>query len=132
MRKRYGAICYVRGKKNDDVILVTSRRSKNWIFPKGRKIPGMSGPASAKREAYEEAGVLGSIDKRRKFRILSEQDGAKVELMLYALRVEKILKRWPEARCRNRLIISRSKAEKLLECPDTVRALRKVLELRKR
>lgn len=127
MKKRYGVICYVPGKRQDDIILITSRRSKSWIFPKGRKIPGMSGAASARREAYEEAGVLGRIDRRMKFSILAEQAGAKVDLTLYAMRVEKILKRWPEARQRSRLITSRSKAEKLLDCPDTIRALKKVL-----
>ncbi|MTH77878.1 NUDIX hydrolase [Paracoccus aestuariivivens] len=132
MKKRYGVICYLPGKKQDEVILVTSRRSKNWIFPKGRKIPGMSGPASARREAYEEAGLLGRIDKRMKFRIATKQAGEKVELLLYAMRVDKLLKRWPEARQRSRLVISRSKAEKLLDCPDTSLALKKVLGRNKR
>ncbi|MDS9469196.1 NUDIX hydrolase [Paracoccus sp. MBLB3053] len=132
MKKRYGVICYLPGKKQDDVVLVTSRRSKRWIFPKGRKIPGMSGPASARREAYEEAGLLGRVDRRIKFRIIAEQAGSKVELMLYPMRIEKILKRWPEARHRARVIMSSRKAEKLLECSDTIRALRSVVGKRKR
>ena len=127
MKKRYGVICHIPGSKRDEVILVTSRRSKNWIFPKGRKVPGMSGAASARREAYEEAGLRGQIDKHMKFRILAQQAGEKVELVLYSMRVDKVLKHWPEARQRSRLITTRDKAEKLLNCPHTVRALRAAL-----
>lgn len=43
------------------IMLVTSRRKRRWILPKGRVCPTMSPYASAAKEALEEAGVLGDI-----------------------------------------------------------------------
>lgn len=44
-----------------EVMLVTSRRTRRWVLPKGNRIKGLSPHASAEREAHEEAGVTGSI-----------------------------------------------------------------------
>ncbi|MBT5415073.1 MAG: NUDIX hydrolase [Rhodospirillaceae bacterium] len=44
-----------------EVLLVTSRRSGNWIVPKGWPSGALSMPQAAAREAEEEAGVLGEI-----------------------------------------------------------------------
>ena len=42
-------------------MLVTTRGSRRWSIPKGWPIPKLTPAATAVREAYEEAGVLGSI-----------------------------------------------------------------------
>ncbi|MCC5977896.1 MAG: NUDIX hydrolase [Salinarimonas sp.] len=42
-------------------LLVTSRRTGRWIYPKGAVIDGMTPPESAACEALEEAGVEGRI-----------------------------------------------------------------------
>jgi len=44
-----------------DVLLITSRRRKRWILPKGWPAKNLSLPDSAAKEASEEAGVLGPI-----------------------------------------------------------------------
>ena len=48
-------------KENDriEIILITSRSSKHWIFPKGIIEPNMTPESSAAKEALEEAGVIG-------------------------------------------------------------------------
>lgn len=43
------------------VLLITSRRRKRWIVPKGWPHKNLSLAESAAREAYEEAGVLGPV-----------------------------------------------------------------------
>ncbi|GGZ31010.1 NUDIX hydrolase [Asticcacaulis endophyticus] len=43
------------------ILLITSRGSRQWIIPKGKPIPGLSPPEAAAREAYEEAGIIGDI-----------------------------------------------------------------------
>lgn len=42
-----------------EVLLVTSRRSKRWILPKGHPKKGQSLMEAARREAWEESGVVG-------------------------------------------------------------------------
>jgi 8-oxo-dGTP pyrophosphatase MutT (NUDIX family) len=51
--------------KNDEIqiLLVTSRRTRRWILPKGWPMDGRKPTEVAAREAVEEAGVTGAIDK---------------------------------------------------------------------
>jgi ADP-ribose pyrophosphatase YjhB (NUDIX family) len=48
-----------------EILLVTTRRSKRWIIPKGWPIKGLRPAKSAAREAFEEAGVRGKIGRNR-------------------------------------------------------------------
>jgi 8-oxo-dGTP pyrophosphatase MutT (NUDIX family) len=41
--------------------LVTTRRTKRWIIPKGWPIKGLKPSKTAAREAFEEAGVSGRV-----------------------------------------------------------------------
>jgi 8-oxo-dGTP pyrophosphatase MutT (NUDIX family) len=45
------------------ILLVTSRRTRRWIIPKGWPMDGIKPTDAAAREAEEEAGVSGTIDK---------------------------------------------------------------------
>jgi 8-oxo-dGTP pyrophosphatase MutT (NUDIX family) len=47
-----------------EIVLVTSRTTGRWIIPKGRPEPRLPGHEVARREAYEEAGLLGVTAKR--------------------------------------------------------------------
>ena len=44
-----------------EVLLVTTRQMRRWIIPKGWPIKGLNPPWSAAREAYEEAGIRGTV-----------------------------------------------------------------------
>ncbi|MCW8963637.1 MAG: NUDIX hydrolase [Gammaproteobacteria bacterium] len=44
-----------------EVLLITSRRKKQWIIPKGIKEPHLSPQHSAAKEAFEEAGLVGKV-----------------------------------------------------------------------
>lgn len=44
-----------------EVLLITSRRKKRWIIPKGIKEPHLSPQHSAAKEALEEAGLEGKV-----------------------------------------------------------------------
>ena len=62
---QYAALPYrVNGRARPEVMLVTSRRGRRWIIPKGWPIKGLKPPKSAAREAYEEAGVRGTIGSK--------------------------------------------------------------------
>lgn len=57
-----GAIVVRVAKNGPRILLVTARRNpRNWIFPKGHIEKGESRRRAAIREAWEEAGVDGSV-----------------------------------------------------------------------
>lgn len=56
------AICYrVRGYALEFLLVKTS--SGKWTFPKGRVEPALTASESASREAWEEAGARGKIER---------------------------------------------------------------------
>jgi 8-oxo-dGTP pyrophosphatase MutT (NUDIX family) len=63
-RLQYAALCYrVKKKANAvEVLLVTSRDTGRWVIPKGWPMSGKCSHEVAAREAYEEAGVRGTIE----------------------------------------------------------------------
>jgi 8-oxo-dGTP pyrophosphatase MutT (NUDIX family) len=57
------AVCYrVRGG-GIEFLLVRTRRSGRWTFPKGSAEPGLTHAQAAALEAFEEAGVHGRIEE---------------------------------------------------------------------
>jgi 8-oxo-dGTP pyrophosphatase MutT (NUDIX family) len=59
------AVCYRRADSGIEFLLVRTKGGKYWTFPKGHiKVKQKEAPwYAAKREAGEEAGVDGSIDR---------------------------------------------------------------------
>jgi 8-oxo-dGTP pyrophosphatase MutT (NUDIX family) len=57
--RQVAALCW-RGEL-PEVLLITSLNTKRWILPKGWPMDGMTLAQSAAREAFEEAGVEGTI-----------------------------------------------------------------------
>ena len=55
--RQVAALCTRKGKKGNEVLLVTSRRRGRWIVPKGWPMEGKSFPETALEEAWEEGGV---------------------------------------------------------------------------
>jgi 8-oxo-dGTP pyrophosphatase MutT (NUDIX family) len=55
------ALPYVERRKGMEILLITSRRRKRWILPRGWPIDGESYAIAAAREAEEEAGAVGMI-----------------------------------------------------------------------
>lgn len=59
--QQVAALPFVPTGNSIDVLLITSRRRKRWILPKGWPAKNLSLPDSAAKEASEEAGVLGTV-----------------------------------------------------------------------
>ncbi len=59
--QQVAALPFVTADSAIDVLLITSRRRKRWILPKGWPTKNLSLPESAAKEASEEAGVLGPV-----------------------------------------------------------------------
>jgi 8-oxo-dGTP pyrophosphatase MutT (NUDIX family) len=84
------------------VLLVTTRGRRDWIIPKGWPIRNLTAGATAAREAYEEAGLLGTVvgedpvgfyryEKRR-----NSRKSAVHEVSVFLFAVERQLRKWPE------------------------------------
>lgn len=62
--KQFGVLPLIKGKDGIwRVILITSRDSGRWTIPKGNPIKGLKPHQAAAREAEEEAGLIGEINK---------------------------------------------------------------------
>ena len=83
---------------NDRVVflLVTSRKTGRWIFPKGSISTGMTAWDSAAKEALEEAGVFGEISANAIGTYGNTDKGMRTEIDLYPLRVDAQLPVWKE------------------------------------
>ena len=80
---------------------MTSRGTRRWIIPKGWPKRGKSPYETAAKEAFEEAGVVGKVSRRPigsypYDKILETGDKASCRVDVFALRVTRQRKRWPE------------------------------------
>lgn len=119
-----GAVPYRLTDKGAAVLLVTSRRTGRWVFPKGGLMSGRTPWESAAQEALEEAGVEGEVEDvalgaYSSVRIRGTQREA-IEVSLYLLRVTRQLDRWPERGQRQRRWMSLPDAAARLEDPGLI------------
>jgi 8-oxo-dGTP pyrophosphatase MutT (NUDIX family) len=132
---QYAALPYRRrGLYRTEVLLVTSRNTGRWIIPKGWPIRNAAPYTTAKCEAREEAGVVGTIGKRSigsytYKKQLKRGTTVVCEVYVFAMNVIKQEERWPEKGQRKRKWLSRSKAAKTVGDPALGRIIR---TLRKR
>ena len=103
VREQYGALCYRLKKKRSavEVLLITSRDTGRWVIPKGWPMDGKSASAAAAREAWEEAGVKGTVlaESIGSYRYMKGMpEGMKVDcrVRVFALEVDDICKNFPE------------------------------------
>ena len=104
---QYAALPYRLLGSKLEILLVTSRRTRRWIVPKGWPVEGLQPSACAAVEALEEAGVAGEVEKTPvgHYRYLKHHksrpsEPCKVEV--YALRVTQQRRAWPESTERER------------------------------
>ena len=114
-RVQYAALPYRFGSRSREVMLVTSRETRRWIIPKGWPQKGKPPHHSAAREAYEEAGVVGTVARRPvgSFAYKKRFKNGRVvvcEVYVFPLRVRRQNKKWPERRQREVKWVSASQA----------------------
>jgi 8-oxo-dGTP pyrophosphatase MutT (NUDIX family) len=98
-----GALAYRRAKNGElRILLIRKRRSKEWGIPKGKAEAHLSFSENAAKEAFEEAGVRGSISPnsvgmfRATKRSPSRLSTRVIEVWIYLLEVTECLSHWPE------------------------------------
>jgi 8-oxo-dGTP pyrophosphatase MutT (NUDIX family) len=100
---QYGALPFSITEDGEvRVLLVTTRGRGEWIIPKGWPIRNLSGGATAAREAYEEAGLLGSVigeDPIGSYRYQKQRTSRRTaihEVSVFLFAVKRQLRKWPE------------------------------------
>lgn len=63
-RVQYAALPWRASAGHVEYLLITSRESRRWIIPKGWPQKGLKPWETAAQEAYEEAGIRGSIEQK--------------------------------------------------------------------
>lgn len=116
--RQAGAVPYTVVQGHPVFLLITSRRSGRWIFPKGELNEGAVPWEVAAHEAFEEAGVRGTIEKTPigSYRTMKTTAFRRQPIVvdLYPLRVEEQLEEWPEMGQRHRHWAMLPEAKRLL------------------
>ena len=101
-----------------DFLVITSRRTKRLIVPKGWQMAGKPDYIAAAIEAHEEAGVRGNIGDLPigSFSYMKEFDDIALPVIasVFPLKVKKVKSRWKEEASRKRKWMSAAKAAALL------------------
>lgn len=97
------------------VLLVTSRETKRWVLPKGWTGKRGQGAEQAQREAFEEAGIIGTIapDAIGAYAYPKRLNGGTTvtcDVEVFALAVERLTEDWPEKSQRERRWFTLSEA----------------------
>ncbi len=88
------------------ICLITSRNRKRWVIPKGWIEPGQTAGETALQEAWEEAGLLGALDREPIGSYLYEKEGQTYHVIVFVMRVTQVTEDWLERTSRERAWVS--------------------------
>lgn len=105
-------------KKGIEILLITSLRKGNWIVPKGYVEFNLTPFESAKKEAFEEAGVLGSNETTEVGTFKLNKSIGTCLIKVYTMEVYEMLEDYPEKKDRQRKWFSMEEASKRISIPE--------------
>lgn len=122
-----GALCV--DPETGQVLLISSRGTGRWIIPKGWPMEGRSLAGAAAREAWEEAGVIGRIQRSEigRYHYQKDQDegfSIPVDVRVFSLAVRKLADKFPERNQRERQWFPAQEAAGLVAEPGLADILR--------
>ncbi|MEL6914184.1 MAG: NUDIX hydrolase [Pseudomonadota bacterium] len=128
-RTQFAALPFRLVDGSVQVLLITSRRSKRWILPKGWPEAGLTPAECAAKEAWEEAGALGAAYELclGVYAFEKERDEARdvpVLALVYPLKVQQLKRSYPEVASRRRKWVPLKKAAKMVEAQGLGRILK--------
>ena len=133
MRKiQYGALPFWGQGRHIEVLMITSRTSHRWIFPKGNPITGLRPHESAGREAYEEGGIVGDVNRISLgayscLKAVPKGGTVHCEVTLFPMRVYQQLPKWPEMGHRDRQWVSPEQAKEMAGDPGIATVVEKFM-----
>lgn len=130
VRTQFAALCYRMRKGKPEILMITSRRAKRWIIPKGWPMDGKTPGESALIEAWEEAGVKGKVQERclglfSYSKARGPVRGIPCIAMVYPIKVKSLTKKFPESGQRKRCWMRPKKAAASVEDPELAHILRR-------
>ena len=110
------AILPYRWRNNQlEILLITNHTGKHYVIPKGVIEPTMTAAASAAKEAFEEAGILGIPATKPFGEYNYKKWGGRCRVQVYPMKVREVLEQWPERKERDRKWVSAEEAITLLK-----------------
>jgi len=95
-------IPYRKGENGLEILLITSMKKKKWIIPKGYIEFNLSAFESAKKEAFEEAGVLGANETIELGSFENHKSIGVCHIKVFAMEVIEVLEEYPHRTVRKR------------------------------
>ncbi|MGQ0611904.1 MAG: NUDIX hydrolase [Paracoccaceae bacterium] len=121
------ALCWRLRRAGVQVLLITSRDTGRWVLPKGWVMEGRSPAEAAAREAWEEAGVkgtvaAGSIGHFHYDKLVPGADPVPCRVEVFGLSVTSLAAKYPERKQRRRRWFAAQEAAQMVNEPE-LRAL---------
>lgn len=88
--------------RDDRVCLVTSSGRRRWVVPKGQIDPGHTPGEAGLVEAWEEAGLVGTLDHEPLGSYIYEKLARQRFVLVYRMAVTHMCDEWPERHFRSR------------------------------
>jgi len=133
MLRQFGAIPFVLHEKEPLVLMITSRTQERWIFPKGGLEASETPVEAAHREAFEEAGVKGTVmaDLSHDVQAVKVTEGNSEDMIVtyFPLQFSEQMEDWPERKRRDRHWVTLSDARKIAGGSDILEALEGFISL---
>ena len=128
VRSQFAALCYRIKLDKPQILLVTSRRTRRWIVPKGWPEDGMTPADCALKEAWEEAGVQGKAQNvclglYAYAKLLTDNVSFPCVALVYPVKVKSLSKHYPEKTQRQRRWMTSKKASKCVSEPELARII---------
>ncbi len=129
LRTQFAALCFRITADKPEILLITSRRSKRWIIPKGWPVDGCTPSQSALTEAWEEAGVRGKVYEQvlglySYHKAIGPEKGVPCVAMVFPVKVKSLARDYPEAGQRKRKWLRPKKAAALVAEPELAEIIR--------
>lgn len=115
--RQSGVVPYRYTGEELEVLLITNSGGGRWLVPKGHIERDLTPRQSAIKEAYEEAGVIGTVDPHPLGSFCYVKRGVQRVVDLYAMAVAAALSAWPEMAVRRRAWTTPEHAAMLVRYP---------------
>ena len=109
------AIPYLSGENGFEIVLITNSKRTSWIYPKGIIESDMTPEESAANEAWEEAGVTGTVDSTLLDEYVYDKWDGICSVKVFPMLVDEVLEDWDEKGMRERVLVDFEEALRLIK-----------------